>query len=162
MAGETYPASRYTDPMTDPTLYERLLGIEHVGDELVCPTWGTGCPGYDPRSRCWRHLDTMQYRTLVGAEVPRVRCAEHGIQQVSVPWAETGSRFTALFEAKVIDWLKAASFSAVAARLRLSWDGVTGIQQPAACVNLSHMAENSARLLFIEELGHLPYVAREV
>ncbi len=46
----------------------------------------------------WRHLDTMQYRTLVWAEVPRVRCVEHGGgKQVRVPWAEAQSRRTALF-----------------------------------------------------------------
>jgi len=41
--------------------------------------------------------------------VPRVSCEEHGVVQVSVPWAEGGSRFTALFESLVIDWLKEAS-----------------------------------------------------
>ena len=93
--------------MTETTLYERLLGIERpwrvhdvrlalergdvevgvelVGETLVCPACGAACPGYDRRRRVWRHLDTMQYRTLVRAEVPRVRCAEHGVQQVPVP-----------------------------------------------------------------------------
>ena len=86
--------------MTETTLYERLLGIERpwqvcdvrlaleqgdvevgvefVGETPVCPACGAACPGYDRRRRTWRHLDTMQYRTLVWAEVPRVRCAEHG------------------------------------------------------------------------------------
>ncbi|MCY3837255.1 MAG: transposase family protein, partial [Gammaproteobacteria bacterium] len=121
--------------MTETTLYEKLLGIERpwrvrdvrlaleqgdvevgvefAGETLVCPACGAACPGYDRRPRVWRHLDTMQYRTLVRADVPRVRCAEHGVQQVRVPWAETQSRFTALFEAMVIDWLKVASFAAV-------------------------------------------------
>ena len=56
----------------------------------------------------------MQYRTLVRAGVPRVRCAEHGVQQVRVPWAAAQSRFTALFEAMARAWLKVASFTAVA------------------------------------------------
>jgi len=38
------------------------------------------------------------------AEVPRVKCEEHGVPQLRVPWGEPGSRFTALFEALVIDW----------------------------------------------------------
>ena len=122
--------------MTETTLYERLLGIERpwqvcdvrlaldqgdvevgvefVGETLVCPACGAACPGYDRRRRTWRHLDTMQYRTLVWAEVPRVRCAEHGVQQVRVPWTDPRARFTALFEAMVIDWLAVASFEAVA------------------------------------------------
>jgi transposase len=73
---------------------------------LRCPTCGREAPGYDARERRWRHLDTCQYRTMVIAEVPRVRCPEHGVLQVAVPWAEAGSRFTALFEALVIDWLQ--------------------------------------------------------
>jgi transposase len=63
-------------------------------------------------------LNTCQLKTLLVAEVPRVTCLEHGVVAVSVPWAESGSGFTALFEALLIDWLKAASISAVAARLR--------------------------------------------
>ncbi len=43
---------------------------------------------------------------------------------MAVPWSEPKSRFTALFEALVIDWLKEASFSAVARQLSLSWDQV--------------------------------------
>jgi transposase len=46
-----------------------------------------------------------------------------------VPWAEERSRFTALFEALVIDWLQATeSVAAVAKGLRLTWDEVAGIR----------------------------------
>jgi transposase len=45
----------------------------------------------------------MQYGTYLIAEAPRVECAEHGVRQVAVPWSDPGSRFTALFEALVID-----------------------------------------------------------
>ena len=65
---------------------------------LECPECGRWCPGYDTQPRRWRHLDTCQFRTLVEAEVPRCSCPEHGIRQVGIPWAEAGSRFTALFE----------------------------------------------------------------
>jgi transposase len=101
------------------------------GARLRCPTCGAACRGYDARERRWRHLDTMQYRTIVIARVPRVECAEHGVVQVAVAWAEEGSRFTALFEALVIDWLLEASFAAVARQLRLTWDQVDAIQQRA-------------------------------
>ena len=99
--------------------------------ELCCPECGKKSPRYDSRERSWRHLDTCQYRTILVAQVPRVKCDEHGVHQVSVPWAEAGSRFTALFEALVIDWLKEASTTAVARQLRLSWDEVDGIMQRA-------------------------------
>ncbi len=99
--------------------------------ELSCPECDKPSPGYDSRERRWRHLDTCQYHTILVAEVPRVKCDEHGVKQIQVPWAEQKSRFTALLEALVIDWLKEASTVAVARQLRLSWDEVDGIMQRA-------------------------------
>ena len=54
-----------------------------------------------------------------------------------MPWAEAHSRFTALFEAMVIDWLKVASFAAVAPQCRLSWDQAARIQERAVRRGLS-------------------------
>ena len=41
---------------------------------LKCPECGAGGSGYDTRERRWRHLDTCQYRTILVARVPRVKC----------------------------------------------------------------------------------------
>ena len=60
-----------------------------------------------------------------------MRCAEHGVRTIGLPWSDPGSRFMALFEALVIDWLGAASMSAVARLLDLSWDQVDGVMQRA-------------------------------
>jgi transposase len=49
-----------------------------------------------------------------------------------VAWSEPGSRFTALFEALVIDWLKEASLTAVADLLGLSWQTCSTIQERVA------------------------------
>lgn len=139
--------------MRDKDLYEKILGIEapwsvteveldlkqgevrvHVADtseRLTCPECGKPCPGYDRLPRRWRHLDTCQYRTMLVALVPRVECPEHGVRQIQVPWGESGSRFTALFEALIIDWLKEASVAAVARQLRLSWHQVDGVMTRA-------------------------------
>ena len=65
------------------------------------------------------------------ADVPRVRCEKHGIRQVTVPWSDAGSRFTALFEALVIDWLREANVLAIARQLKRSWDPGAGIQKRA-------------------------------
>lgn len=76
---------------------------------LECPECGKAAPGYGTRRRHWRHLDTCQYHTLLMADVPRVHCSEHGVQQIDVPWVEAGSGLTALFEALVIGWLGEAT-----------------------------------------------------
>jgi len=119
-----------------------------VGSEWPCPEYGTPCPLYDhqPRRR-WRHLDTCQLRTILSAEPPRSNCPEHGVQTVKLPWDEPGSRFTALFEALAIHWLRAASQKTVAERLGLSWDEVHAIQDRAVKRGLARRkAEPVARL----------------
>lgn len=76
-------------------------------------------------------MDTCQFQTIIEADVPRVNCPEHGICQVTVDWADQGSRFTALMESFVISWLQEASISAVARLLRLTWKEVDGVMQRA-------------------------------
>jgi len=93
----------------------------------------------------------MQYRTILVADVPRVQCDEHGVVQVTVPWSDPKSRFTALFEALVIDWLKEASFSAVARQLSLSWDQVDGIQERAVRRGLARRRKQRPRRIGVDE-----------
>ena len=101
--------------MQDRTLYARLLGIEDPwrvtdvtlrlneeqailvwvamgpGETLLCPKCPDQGPRYDSRERRCRHLDTMQYRTILVAEVPRVQCDAHGVVQIAVPWSDPKS-----------------------------------------------------------------------
>ena len=93
-------------------------------------------------------------KTLLVADVPRVQCSEHGVVTVSVPWAEPGSGFTMLFEALVINWLKAASTSAVSDRLRVSWNAVDGIMQRAVERGLSRRAALSPKHLSVDETSY--------
>jgi transposase len=117
----------------------------------VCPECHAAAPIHDHRERVWRHLDTCQYRTLVHAQVPRLDCPTHGIRQVRVPWAEEKSRFTALFEALAIDWMKQAAIATVAERLALSWDEAAAIQARAVKRGLARRAATPARQLGIDE-----------
>ena len=64
---------------------------------LACPSCGRGGPRYDARLRRWRHLNTMQWKTFISAEVPRVNCPNCGVRQVRVAWAGAASRLTELF-----------------------------------------------------------------
>ena len=96
------------------------------GSTLPCPTCGTLCPLYDHREvREWRHLDTMQFTTIIRARQPRITCPTHGTVTASVPWAHAHSRFTLLFEYFAIDVLKATtSITRAQQLLRLSWDQI--------------------------------------
>ena len=159
--------------MRDTQLYARILGVEHPwrvkdveldlkarevrvrvehGDEaLVCPECGKAGPGYDRRTRRWRHLDTCQYRTILIADVPRVECVEHGVKQIAVAWSESGSRFTALFESLVIDWLRETSVLAVSRQLGLSWDEADTIQQHAVDRGLRRRKLDPPRHVGVDE-----------
>jgi len=126
------------------------VGLDH-GAKLVCPRCGHACPGYDSRERRWRHLDTCQFRTQVVAQVPRVQCPEHGCLTISVPWAEQNSRYTLLFEAFVISWLRAASISAVSKQLRLSWTAIDNIMERAVRRGLANAPDRDTSRLAVDE-----------
>ena len=141
---------RDVDTKLEEGLIEVFIGFDAKA-EATCPECGAACPRYDVRTRSWRHLDTMQYRTVLTAEVPRVECPEHGVKQVKVPWSGPGSRFTAMFEALVIDWLHEASFSAVARLLGMSWDEVDGVQRRAVRRGLQRRESEPLRHIGIDE-----------
>lgn len=130
---------------------EVVVRVSRDASALHCPTCDRVRPGYDSRERRWRHLDTCQYRTVLVAEIARVECPQHGVQQIRVPWAEPGARFTALFEALVIDWLKVATLAAVARQLHLSWDEVDGIQARAVQRGLARRPREALTHLGVDE-----------
>jgi transposase len=70
---------------------------------------------------------------------------------VKVPWAEPGSRFTALFEALAIDWLKTASIQAVAQQMGLTWDQAAGIMKRAVERGLARREAQPLRHLGVDE-----------
>ncbi len=111
-------------------LYKKILGIElpwlissieindtthHVTvvlghasfSKFACCKCGELCSVHDhQRVRLWRHLDTCQYETYLKAAVPRVKCGTCGVHICSVPWAQSHSRFSELFECHAIDILQ--------------------------------------------------------
>ena len=125
--------------------------VEWTGGGLACPECGAGGQRHDGRRRRWRHLDTMQYQTWLVAEVPRVRCAVHGVRQVVPPWAEANSRFTARFEGLVIAWLLEASGLAVARQFGLSWGQVANIQRRAVRRGLARRELRPPRRMGVDE-----------
>lgn len=93
------------------------------GQRFPCPQCGRELGVYDHvADRVWRHLDSCQFLTYLHARPPRVSCPEHGVHQVTLPWAQAGSRFTNLFEALAIDVLLAANIKRAAGLLRITWD----------------------------------------
>lgn len=126
--------------------------VAYRSDRSVrCPICEAEVRRYDTKARRWRHLDTMQFKTFLVAEVPRVECINDGVHQIQVPWAEPNARFTALFEVLVIDWLKEASIDAVAKQLRMSWDEVDGVMQRAISRGLARRERKLVKELGVDE-----------
>ena len=98
-----------------------------------------------------RHLDTCQYQTILHAEPPRSECSQHGVRVVKLPWAEPSSRFTALFEALAIEWLKEASQKAVAGQLGLSCDEIHGILERAVQRGLERRKAETVSQMGVDE-----------
>jgi len=142
--------------MRDVELYQRILGlaepwsVERVnldvaqkrvdiwvkhpeGQKWSCPQCQQPLPCYDHApERVWRHLDTCQFQTHLHARIPRVRCPEHGVGNVTVPWAEAWSRFTMLMEGLIIDVLQQCStVTGACGLLAVSWDEAFGVMQRA-------------------------------
>jgi len=120
----------------------------------TCPECHKPSSRYGTNRREWRHLDTCQYQTILVGDIPRVECSEHGVRQISVPWAADGSRYTALFETLVIDWLMDAPTSAVAEHMRLGWDAVDGIKGRAVVRGLARREMMVPTNVSIDETSH--------
>lgn len=163
--------------MQDHELYRQILGIEspwfvervdlhleqgevhihlaHKDTAWRCEECGQACGLYDHQpERRWRHLDTCQYQTILHASPPRSDCAQHGPRVVKLPWAEPGSRFTALFEALAIEWLKHASQIAVSKQMKLSWDEIHAIQERAVNRGLARRKAERVRYIGVDEKAY--------
>jgi transposase len=147
--------------MQDRELYRRILGIEspwyvervdlklaerevhvYLDHQEVgkwgCPECGAEAKPYDHQAeRGWRHLDTCQYQTISA--------------RPAAPWAEPSSRFTTLFEALAIEWLKAASQKAVGEQLGLSWDEIHGLMERAVKRGLERREAESVGKIGVDE-----------
>lgn len=76
----------------------RLEVAAEPGASFPCPSCGRPAKPHDWKEITWRHLNFFQHHCFITARVPRVRCPEHGVLRVRVPWARPDSGFTVLFE----------------------------------------------------------------
>lgn len=123
----------------------------------ACPVCGKGSAIYDHREeRRWRHLDTMQFQTILHCRIPRIKCAEHGVKSIDIPWAEKNSRFTALFERVAIDVLLGCQNQTKAkGLLGLSWDEVHLIMEKAVRRGLKRRKDTEIKHIGVDEKSFL-------
>ena len=117
-------------------LPEKKVEIElgwQRGAAARCPECGRECSIHDGApERTWRHLDTMQFTTLLRARTPRSNCPEHGVKTMAVPWAAPQGRFTLLFERFAVDVLLASgSVSQGCELMGIGWETAQEIMRRA-------------------------------
>ena len=144
----------------DLNMSEKRVDIEvqwPANHEVECPECGKSCSIRDHREeRSWRHLDTMQFQTVIKSRVPRSDCPEHGAKTIEVPWAGPNSRFTLLFERMAIEVMIAAkSIQEAAKLLRISWDQVHAIQARAVARGLLRREVDEINHVGIDEKSFL-------
>lgn len=129
------------------------VALKHAGGRVVCPGCGESCSVADHApSRQWRHLDTMQFETVLRAKVPRCRCGVCGVKTTGVPWAGKHSRFTLMFEAFAVEVLKvAANVGGARKLLRLSWDGVHRIMERAVARGMARRDPGDVTRIGLDE-----------
>lgn len=161
--------------MNSVELYRQLLGLatpwtverveldmakQHVevhvghpaGQRFSCPECGCELAVYDHLGeRVWRHLDSCQFLTYLHARPPRVSCPEHGVHQVTLPWAQAGSHFTNLFEALAIDVLLAANVKKAAEILRITWDEAWHLMERAVLRGRAAKGSNVPQQIGVDE-----------
>lgn len=121
------------------------------GKGIPCPKCGQICDVHDHRKRYWQHLPTCQAKTIIEASIPRVKCKDHGVHQILVPWVDGRSEFTTLFEERIISLLKATSIAAVAKELDITWDQVDGVMDRAVKRGLARRPVPTITHLSIDE-----------
>jgi len=161
--------------MQDTEFYEALLGLkeprkvtkveldpaatrvdvwikDRSGVKWSCSECGKKASVYDhSEERVWRHLNTCQFGTYLHARLPRVKCPEHGVRQVSAPWAEPGGRFTLLYENWVIDTLKECDVTGANHLTGTSWYEAWNIMEKAVARGLCRKKSRVPEYLGIDE-----------
>jgi len=130
------------------------IHVQHgEGCRWKCPKCEQQLSCYDhAEERTWRHLNTCQFQTLVHARIPRVKCPEHGVVQVAVPWAEPHGRFTILMERFVIEVLQACQTVKGACQLLgISWDQAWHVMERAVARGMTRKEQLPAARIGIDE-----------
>ena len=162
--------------MTESKFYSELLGLEKPWEVesvsldkkarqvlvkvrcrdtvWVCPETRERAHIHDWTLRRWRHLDTCQFKTIIEAKVPRLKYPDGSTKNLDTPWAESSSRFTALFERLAIDLLLCCSAKEAAEILGVTWDQVDAIKSRAVKRGMARRKELPLTRICIDEKSY--------
>ncbi len=132
---------------------EVTIYLNYKSKTGLCPKCGKECDLYDNRIiRKWRHLDTCQLKSYLVASIPRVKCKEHKIKSIDIPWSRPNSHFTSYFELFAINLLQATFNQTKASEiLRISFSQINTIMQNAVKRGLARREKEELEYIGIDE-----------
>jgi transposase len=96
-----------TELDTDHKEKEVYIYLEYNSDIYEDPETLEPARLYDHcEMREWRHLDILDYKSYIRCRVPRVKCNDGKVRQISLGWSNQHDRHTFHFEIRVINLLK--------------------------------------------------------
>jgi len=137
---------------TDKSPHELHLEVKaERGSKYACPQCGKACSAHDFQEKTWRHLNFFQHHCYVHASVPRVKCPEHGVRLVEVPWARKGSSFTLLFEQAAMVLVREMPVNAAARIIQITDTRLWRIVQHYVAQALSQFDLTSVEAVGLDE-----------
>lgn len=134
-----------------------VIRVENDTNKACCPECGESCRIKDRSpQRQWRHLDTMNFETIIQSCTPRSNCPDCGVKTVAVPWADKSSRFTLMFEGFAVEVLQATgNVEAARKLLGLSWDCAQAIMDRAVARGLEQRDISEVQRVGFDEKSFL-------
>lgn len=106
------------DIEADHKAHKVFLYLEYISDKYEDPETLEPAVLYDHCDlREWRHLDILHYQTYIRCRIPRVKCIDGKVKQISIGWAGKHDRHSYHFEIRVIDLLQATKNQTKAAEI---------------------------------------------
>jgi len=115
------------------------------GSKFPCPICGELNDLHDTKVRTWKHLDFFHYEAFLHARVPRIKCNEHNVKMVHLPWARSNSGFSLLFETLIVTLCKEMPVSAVA--------GISNVHEDSIWRILSHYVDSARKNVDLSQLN---------
>ena len=117
----------------DNTLNLHIYISFNRGSKFFCKSCNKKCSVHDTKEKVWRHLNFFEHKTFIHAKVPRIKCDEHNVHLVDVPWASGQTGFTILFEEFVMALAKKMSILALTKIVDENYGKIWRIIKKHAC-----------------------------
>jgi transposase len=97
-------------------------------------------------------LDLWKAQTFIHARLPRVHCPDHGVAQITVPWATPFLNMTMDLEREVISQVLACkTVSGACGVLGMGWDQVRGVMMRAVERGMARRADDDVTYIGVDE-----------